>query len=89
MSEQPKIKSRFVVCIRNDGYEVDLELDEVYEMLPDPRWEARGFVRVIDGSGEDYVYPQRYFARPEPAQHATGGDAARVLAPGETREFTW
>ncbi len=70
MGEQPNFKSQFVICIRNDGYEVDLELNESYEMLSDPRWEARGFVRVIDGSGEDYVYPRRYFALPEPARQA-------------------
>jgi hypothetical protein len=78
MSEQPNAKSQFVVCIRNDGYEVDLELNELYEMLPDPRWEARGFVRVIDGSGEDYVYPQRYFTLPAPARQAPASAALRA-----------
>ncbi len=52
---------RFAVCVRNDGYPLDLSLRRVYRVLPDP-WGARsGWIRVIDDTGEDYLYPAVYF----------------------------
>lgn len=54
--------SRFAVCIRNDGYEVSLELRKLYEILDDAEARELGQVRVIDESGEDYLYPDDYFA---------------------------
>ena len=50
----------FVLCIKNDDCE-DLELRKVYRVLPDRRAEKEGYMRVIDESGEDYLYPQSYF----------------------------
>ena len=52
-----------VVCIRNDDYEVSLERRKIYEILPDADAERHGQVRVIDESGEDYLYPANYFVR--------------------------
>jgi hypothetical protein len=52
---------RFVLCVYNEGYPVSLELRKIYEQLPDPIGEKRGFVRVIDESGEDYLFPSKYF----------------------------
>ena len=54
-------KKRFVVCIRNTGYPAALELRKIYEALPDPASEAHGLIRVIDESGEDYLYPTKFF----------------------------
>jgi hypothetical protein len=54
-----------VVCIRNDGYAVSLELRKLYEALPDEQATALGQIRVIDESGEDYLYPAEYFAEIE------------------------
>ena len=51
----------FLLCIRNDECE-DLELRKLYRRLPDKRAEHEGFVRVVDESGEDYLYPESYFA---------------------------
>jgi hypothetical protein len=51
---------KFALCVRNDECE-DLELRKVYEVLPDKRAEKDGFLRVLDESGEDYLYPQSYF----------------------------
>lgn len=48
-------KIKFVVCIRNDDCE-DLELRKTYEILPDERAAADDRIRVIDESGEDYIY---------------------------------
>ena len=51
---------RYVICVRNDECE-DLELRKIYQVLPDKRAAADGYVRVIDESGEDYLYPEAYF----------------------------
>ena len=53
-------KKRFLLCIRNKGCD-DLQLRKLYESLPDPRAAEEGFVRVVDESGEDYLYPQTFF----------------------------
>jgi len=55
-----KSKSRFLLCVRNDGAD-DLELRKVYQVLPDPGAVREGYVRVIDESGENYLYPADYF----------------------------
>ena len=66
-----KLKEKaFALCIKNDDCE-DLELRKVYRVLPDRRAEKEGYIRVIDESGEDYLYPQSYFiplALPRKAQ---------------------
>jgi len=53
---------QFVVCLENDGYEVSLERRKIYRVLPDVDAAKHRLVRVIDESGEDYLYPQRFFA---------------------------
>ena len=55
-----KSRSRFVICIRNAGAE-DLEPRKVYQILNDRSAAREGYVRVIDESGEDYLYPAEYF----------------------------
>jgi hypothetical protein len=52
---------RFVLCVKNDGYAASLEPRKVYRALPDEAAAARGLVRVLDESGEDYLYPSGYF----------------------------
>ncbi len=51
---------RFAVCVANKGHE-DLEVWKVYRVLPDAKGAVVGCVRVIDESGEDYLYPARNF----------------------------
>lgn len=58
---QSRKKMRFVVCVKNEGYQASLEPRKIYETLPDPKATERGFIRVIDESGEDYLYPEEYF----------------------------
>ncbi|MFO7803988.1 MAG: hypothetical protein R6V55_17045 [Desulfovermiculus sp.] len=53
--------SRFVVCINNSDYPSSLELHKIYPVLEDKDLEE-GDIRVIDESGEDYIYPSSYFA---------------------------
>jgi hypothetical protein len=58
----PTKRRSWVVCVRNDGYEASLERRKIYEALPDLDAEAHNQLRVIDESGEDYLFPARYFA---------------------------
>ena len=53
-------RRQFAICVRNKGAE-DLEVRKVYELLPDARAAKEGYVRVIDESGEDYLYPAAFF----------------------------
>jgi hypothetical protein len=52
---------RFAVCINNDDYPVSLELHKIYRVLPDEDAESDGDLRVVDESGEDYLYPAQRF----------------------------
>jgi len=60
MAESTQERS-FVVCVRNEGYEASLELHKIYPFLPDPGAEHDGDIRVVDESGEDYLYPADWF----------------------------
>lgn len=55
-----KAETRFVLCLRNEDCE-DLEPRKVYQVLPDEAAAEDGYIRVIDESGEDYLYPRDYF----------------------------
>jgi hypothetical protein len=52
---------QFVVCIDDGGYPASLEPRKIYEVLPDPEGAKHDQRRVIDESGEDYLYPQSLF----------------------------
>ena len=52
---------QFVVCLKNEGYEVSLERRKIYQVLPDAQAAKHRQVRVIDESGEDYLYPSPWF----------------------------
>ena len=54
-------EKKFVICVYNQGYEASLELRKVYQILPDASSEKHRLVRVIDESGEDYLYPEGFF----------------------------
>lgn len=56
-------KHEFAICINNSGYEVSLETRKLYEVLNDPVAEKHNQIRVIDESGEDYLYPASLFDR--------------------------
>jgi hypothetical protein len=55
-------KIRFVVCIDNADYPASLELYKIYRVIPDEDAEADGDLRVIDESGEDYLFAEARFA---------------------------
>ncbi len=54
-------EGEFVICIGNKGYAASLELRKIYQVIPDESAAALHQVRVIDESGEDYLYPEDYF----------------------------
>jgi len=69
---QKNTEQRFALCIENSDCE-DLEKRKIYQILPDDKGEKEGYLRVIDESGEDYLYPQSYFVivqLPRKAQEA-------------------
>lgn len=60
MTVQPA-KRRYAICLRNEGAD-DLDVRKVYEVIPDETSAQHGMLRVIDESGEDYLYPAEFFA---------------------------
>jgi hypothetical protein len=58
--DRKRIRPRFVVCVENEGCD-DLQIWKLYRILPDARAAAEGYLRVVDDSGEDYLYPGRRF----------------------------
>lgn len=57
------MEHHYVVCVRNEGYEVSLELRKFYEEIPDQTAEKHGQIRIIDESGQDYLYPKDLFMK--------------------------
>ena len=57
----PKRTTRYVLCLKNDDYRVSLIVRRIYLAVPDADAERRGVVRVVDESGEDYLYPAGMF----------------------------
>ena len=59
---------RFAICINNAGYPASLELRRRYPVVLDPDAEALGQIRIVDESGEDYLFPKEYFVLPGDGQ---------------------
>ncbi len=57
----PNAERRFVVCVRNQDYPASLELRKIYQVIPDAASAEHHLLRIIDESGEDYLYPEHYF----------------------------
>jgi hypothetical protein len=60
-----KASEQFVVCVENGSYPASLEILTVYRALPDAEGQRHKLIRVIDESGEDYLYPKEYFVKVE------------------------
>ena len=58
----PKLKPTYVVCVHKRGYPASLEPGKRYRRLPDARASRLGFVRIIDDSGESFLFPPSWFA---------------------------
>jgi len=60
----PALKTNgFAICLRNAGYDASLEVRKLYPFVNDPEAEKHHLIRVIDESGEDYLYPSRFFRK--------------------------
>ena len=56
------MKRHFMICVDNHGYEASLEIRKIYEVITDKTAVQHRQLRVIDESGEDYLYPANYFS---------------------------
>jgi hypothetical protein len=61
MANQTKA-ARFVICINDGGYVDDLKVRTVYQSLPDKSAAKSNYIRIVDETGEDYLYPADLFA---------------------------
>lgn len=67
------MSSRYVMCIDNKAYPIDLTLHKVYKVIPDAVGDQVGDIRIVDDSGEDYLFPEKYFVQvnlPEVAEQS-------------------
>ncbi len=69
MANQEK-QPKYALCVKNKDCE-DLEVRKVYEVLPDAEAAKEGYIRILDESGEDYLYPASYFVVIDLPQEAT------------------
>ncbi len=72
-------ETRFVVCVNNKGYAASLELRKLYQVVSDEVAPKLHQIRVIDESGEDYLYPEEFFVAvqlPQSAEKAVRRAAA-------------
>ena len=84
MKQKKSPPHRFVICIDNSEYPASLEMLKIYRALPDREAERDGDLRVIDESGEDYLYPSHYFillALPRTTIRVLNKSLARALQP--------
>ena len=58
---KPAVEATFVICIQNENYQASLETRKVYRRLPDDEAAEQQLWRIVDESGEDYLYPEAYF----------------------------
>ena len=65
--------TKFVICLRNTGYEASLEQLKLYRVISDREAEKHKLLRIVDESGEDYLFPASYFTPielPQPIRRA-------------------
>jgi hypothetical protein len=72
-TSRPQAKAGFAICINNAQYPASLEVRKVYRVVTDREAAAHGLLRIVDESGEDYLYSKGYFipvSLPKPVQRA-------------------
>ncbi len=79
-----KSRGCYVICVRMEGAD-DLEVRKLYRVLPDEPAAARGHLRVVDESGEDYLYPAEWFVAVELPEEAERAFAIASSAPRRAR----
>ncbi|HKH44018.1 MAG TPA: hypothetical protein VKM72_05070 [Thermoanaerobaculia bacterium] len=71
-------KQFYFLCVKNKGYAASLQVRTVYRGISDSQAEAHGMLRIVDESGEDYLFPASFFVPievPAEAAHAFAGAA--------------
>jgi len=89
MKKRAKKPAHFVVCLDGDGYEAPPERGKLCNITPDEKTESRGYIRVVDESGEDYGHSTRRLLRleiPKPLERALA--RASKSRPRPLRLFT-
>jgi len=61
MKSSKHMKARFAICVNNSEYPASLEVHKIYRVVSDEDAKKDGDLRIIDESGEDYLYPAEYF----------------------------
>lgn len=56
-----KLMKGFAVCIKNEGYEASLETRKIYQTIADSQADQNELIRIVDESGDDYLFPKEYF----------------------------
>ena len=74
-------QQQFAICIQNDEYLASLELWKIYQVLPDSEAKQQHYIRVIDESGEDYLYPEDYFIPIELPQVVQDAMRSKTMIP--------
>lgn len=72
-----KLDTQFAICVKNEGYLASLQLRKAYQILPDKKAAEHKLIRVIDESGEDYLYPKDFFV---PVELSKVAEKALALA---------
>jgi len=65
MTTKPRRTRQYVLCLSNRGYGASLVVRRLYEQVADPEAAKRGLLRIVDESGEDYLFPEELFAAVE------------------------
>jgi hypothetical protein len=84
-----QLAKQFALCVDNQGYEVDMIIGKVYAIIPDARAEKDDFVRIVDESGEDYLYHKSHFVFvdfPSPVRKVILGAMSSPNKPLQTDE---
>lgn len=59
--KEKSLKKHFVICTKNEDYKTSLEVRKIYLTIPDKKASRLNLVRIVDESGEDYLYPGDFF----------------------------
>lgn len=62
MARKLRVKPQYAVCLSNRGFKASLLVRRLYRALPDEEGARQGLIRIVDESGDDYLYPARMFA---------------------------
>ncbi len=81
-------QNQFAICVQNEGYPASLELWKVYRVLPDNKAAKHQLVRVVDESGEDYLYDQKSFVKIELPKAVEESISKKAVAPNGVQVAT-